>query len=138
LIEVLCVRLQDCDANIGFARVVGGQHKFPIAELGVKIMEVSSGSISCLEKIKAIIANLVHTQPIAAGGIRHQLPKTARSFGGERCGASAALNQNYRSQIDGHSMTYQNGINGWTQQVQPQFRGTQTSLLQRLRWLLPV
>jgi hypothetical protein len=76
-------------------------------------MKVSSCGIGCLENIQAIIPNLVHTQPIATGGIRHQLPKTARSFGGERCGAPAALNKDYRSQIDGHSVTRQNGINGW-------------------------
>ena len=92
MIEVLCVALQDCDSHIGFARVVRGQRKFPIAELGVKIMEVSSGSIGCLEEIKAIILNLVHSQPIATGRIRHQLPKTARSFRRQCCGAPAALN----------------------------------------------
>src|ERR1035438_3224873 len=93
LIEVLSVRPQDCRTDVGFSRVVGGQREPPVAELRIQIVKVACRSVGCLEEVEAIILNLVHTQSVMAGSIRHQLPKTASALRGERCGASSTLDK---------------------------------------------
>jgi hypothetical protein len=103
--------------------------------LSIKVVKVSCRSIGCPEKIKAIILNIIHAQSVAAGSIRHQLPKPARAFGRERRGVSSTLDKDHRGQIIGNTVASQYGIDGGTQQVQA-YRRSALADVRGLWWLI--